>query len=111
MKISVVIAVCNGELFIKKQIKSILMQLRQYDELIVSIDNSMDETRKCVEEITDQRLIIVTGPSSGINMNFQNALEHSSGNVIMFSDQDDIWLPGRVELFLEKIQNYDFVFF
>ena len=111
MKISVVMAAFNGARYIEAQILSILQQLRANDEIIVSIDESEDKTREIVENIKDPRICVVEGPNSGINQNFMSALNHATGDAILFSDQDDKWLPGRVDLFLEKMKIYDFVFF
>ena len=111
MKISVILAAYNGADYISDQLYSILEQLRIDDEIIVSIDGSTDGTKSRVQKIFDPRLKIVDGPSKGINMNFANALSFATGDAILFSDQDDIWLDGRIDVFLEKLQLYDFVFF
>ena len=48
-------AVCNGEKYIKQQIDSILIQLEQSDELIVSYDKSEDNTYQIIEEFCNNR--------------------------------------------------------
>lgn len=111
MKISVIIAAYNGSKYITGQLNSILSQLRKEDEVIVSVDKSSDGTKSCVQEINDPRVKVVDGPSSGINMNFTHALSHATGDAILFSDQDDVWLEGRIEIFLSKLKYYNFIFF
>lgn len=61
--ISVCIATYNGEKFIKQQLTSILEQLAPADEIIVSDDNSKDNTRNIIEELNDGRIKIIDGPA------------------------------------------------
>ena len=109
MKLSVLLASYNGERFIAKQISSILDQLLSGDELIISDDGSTDRTREIVSSFNDARMTILEGPREGINANFINAYEHASGDAVLFSDQDDIWLPGRAQLYRDRLVLHDFV--
>lgn len=54
--ISVCIATYNGEKYIKKQIESILPQLNDIDEIIISDDKSVDNTLKIIKEFSDKRI-------------------------------------------------------
>lgn len=109
MKLSVLLASYNGEKFISKQIKSILDQLSPSDELIISDDGSTDKTFTIATSFNDIRLSVIKGPQEGINANFINAYENATGEAILFSDQDDIWLPGRAQLYRDKLITHDFV--
>jgi glycosyltransferase involved in cell wall biosynthesis len=97
--LSVCMATCNGSLFIREQLESILLQLGPDDELIVSDDASTDDTLKIVGSYRDSRIKILSGnvfhrPA----LNFEHALRHTNGQILVLSDQDDVWLPGRLEL-------------
>lgn len=96
--VSVVIASFNGAPFIEAQIKSILECLAETDELIVSDDGSTDQTLEIVSVLAnaDRRVRVVSGPSKGVNANFENALRCSVGDVIFLADQDDIWKSWKV---------------
>ncbi|WP_304409721.1 glycosyltransferase family 2 protein [Faecalibaculum rodentium] len=96
MKISVVMAACNGAKFIDEQIFSILPQLDLEDELIISLDPSIDATEGIIQSITDPKIRVISGPGKGVMKNFENALEHATGDVVFLSDQDDVWLPDKV---------------
>ncbi len=109
MRLSVLLASYNGEKYIAKQIKSILDQLSSSDELIISDDGSTDQTIEIITSFNDPRLSIIEGPREGINANFISAYENATGEAILFSDQDDIWLPGRAQLYRHKLVNHDFV--
>ena len=107
MKISVALAAYKGEQYIAEQIGSILGQLGENDELIVSDDFPSGKTRAVVEAISskDKRIIYLEGPGKGVVKNFENALKACSGDVIFLSDQDDVWLPGKVEAVINEIEN------
>lgn len=101
MKVSVAMAVYNGEKYIKEQVDSILVQLASEDELIVSVDKCTDKTVEILQNIQkeDNRLKIFYNPyKPGVVKNFQNAVEHCSGDIIFYSDQDDVWMSDKVDL-------------
>ena len=103
--ISVCIATYNGEGLIKTQLESILPQLGVDDEIIISDDHSTDHTREQVLSFNDSRIVLVDGPALGSPIpNFENALRHAKGDYIFFSDQDDKWMPGKLETCLSKLQ-------
>lgn len=97
--ISVCLATYNGNKFLLEQLKSILIQLSADDELIISDDHSTDNTRLIIEGLNDPRIKVVLNTSlkKGSVPNFENALGHCSGRYIFLSDQDDLWLEGKVE--------------
>ena len=110
MKLSVLLASHNGERFIASQIFSILSQLLPQDELIVSDDASTDRTIEIVSSFEDPRVILLNGPNEGINANFRHAYKYATGDAVLLSDQDDVWLPGRAQLYRDKLVLHDFVF-
>lgn len=107
MKISVALAAYKGEQYIAEQIESILSQLGENDELIVSDDFPSGKTRTVIETLSsqDKRIIYIEGPGKGVIKNFENALKVCSGDVIFLSDQDDVWLPGKVEAVMNEFRN------
>lgn len=105
VRISVCMATYNGEKYIEEQIKSILNQLSINDEIIISDDNSTDNTIHIIENLKDNRIKIFYNKSEkGYTRNFENALMHSSGKVIFLSDQDDVWIEGKVENVLKELE-------
>ena len=110
MKCSVCMAAYNGEKYIKEQIDSILRQIGDEDELIISDDGSEDSTVKIIESIDDDRIILLHNTiRHGYTSNFENALNHASGDLILLSDQDDVWLPQKYETVKGLLAEYDFV--
>lgn len=108
--ISVCIATYNGEAFIKAQLMSILSQLDESDEIIISDDCSKDNTLDIIKRIGDDRIRIVENPyDKGYVSNFENSLLHARGKIIFLSDQDDIWCSDKVDTCMKYLQDYDFV--
>ncbi|MDO4725678.1 MAG: glycosyltransferase family 2 protein [Porphyromonadaceae bacterium] len=104
--ISVCIATYNGEKYIRQQLATILCQLQPEDEVIISDDGSNDNTLDIIASLKDKRIKVfhhkksdskAKYPFEYVTRNFENALRHAGGNIIFLSDQDDIWLPAKVQ--------------
>ncbi len=96
MKISVVIATYKCEQFIEQQLDSICRQTRKADEIIISDDRSPDRTLEVVKNYIEQNQItnvkvVQNSENKGHFFNFLGALELVTGEIICFSDQDDVW--------------------
>lgn len=102
-------ATYNGEKYIREQVLSILNQLGQDDELIVSDDGSKDKTLQVLEEFNDPRIKIINGPRRGLTYNFENAIKNAVGDFIFLTDQDDVWEPKKVERMVAALQTVDLV--
>ena len=107
MKVSVCMAAYRGERYIEAQIRSILSELREGDELLVSDDAPGGETERIVRAFAqaDARVRYLRGEGRGVVRNFERVLSAASGDVLFLSDQDDVWLPGKVEAVLREIEN------
>lgn len=107
-RISVAIATYNGEDFIEDMLRSVLAE-KKIDEIIISDDSSGDNTRTIIDRISDSRVKIITGPTKGLIKNFENALKNTSGDIIFLADQDDVWIPNRVENMCSALESNDLV--
>jgi glycosyltransferase involved in cell wall biosynthesis len=105
LKISVAMAVFNGEEYIGEQISSILAQLNKDDELVISDDNSTDNTKAIILDFceTNSQIKFLKGPCNGVIQNFENAIYACSGDIIFLCDQDDVWLLNKKETVLEAL--------
>ena len=106
--VSIAMAVYNGEKYLREQIDSILNQLALNDELVVSYDESSDSTIDILTDYQkrDERLKVFKNPyRPGVVKNFQNAVEHCSGDFIFFSDQDDVWMPNKIVRVLKEFED------
>lgn len=97
--ISVCMTSYNGEKYIKKQIDTILANLTDEDELIISDDGSTDLTKELILECNsvDGRVKLIDGPKQGVIANFENAIMAARGDFIYLADQDDIWTLDKVK--------------
>jgi glycosyltransferase involved in cell wall biosynthesis len=110
--ISVVMATYNGETYLKKQLDSLIAQTYDNVEIIVSDDNSTDSTLKILQQYKEKHGITVvsnTKKNKGLNGNFSNGLLLAKGEYISLCDQDDIWQPNKLEILLERIDDFDIV--
>jgi glycosyltransferase involved in cell wall biosynthesis len=97
-KISVCMTSFNGEVYIEKQIRSILPQLNEGDELIICDDCSSDTTVDIINSIQDSRIKLhINQKNLGFIRNFDRCIQMATGDIIFISDQDDIWKPNKVE--------------
>lgn len=100
----------NGERFINDQLQSILKQLSEDDELIVSDDASTDNTVAIIRGLEDPRIrSVINEGEHGYTRNFENALRYATGDVIFLSDQDDIWCEHKVLRMTEALKDNDLV--
>lgn len=98
MKISVCLAMYNGANYLEPQIRSILDQLSQSDEIVVVDDCSQDESVQIVNSFGDSRIRLIRNDVNlGILETFERALRESAGDILFLSDQDDIWRSDKVE--------------
>lgn len=107
--VSVAMATYNGEQYVKEQIESILLCLKNMDELIISDDGSSDKTCEIIRNISkvDSRIKLIEGPRTGIVNNFENAIKHCSGKYVFLSDQDDIWHTNKVEKVVDAFEKHN----
>ena len=101
MKFSVALCTYNGGRYVGEQLDSIAAQTRQPDELIICDDRSTDETVRVVEEFAKSAgfgvRLYVNGRNLGSTKNFERAIGLCGGELIALADQDDVWLPGKLE--------------
>ena len=102
-------ATYNGEKYIKEQMDSILCQLSDIDEVIVSDDASTDSTISLLQSYNDPRIKIYNNNSRHPSFNFENALKHAKGDIIFLADQDDKWLDGKVSIMTNALKVADLV--
>jgi len=108
-KITILMATYNGEKFLSEQLNSIINQTHSNWELWIRDDNSTDNTLKIISKYTrlDKRIKLYTDDlgNLGVVRNFGTLLEGIEyDNYVMFSDQDDIWLPFKIEITLIKMK-------
>jgi glycosyltransferase involved in cell wall biosynthesis len=101
MKASVAMCTYNGAKFLQKQLESIANQTIKPSELIVCDDGSTDQTLAILEEfalVTQFPVAIHQNATQlGVVKNFEKAISLCTGDLIFLADQDDIWMPEKIE--------------
>lgn len=101
-------ATYNGARYLDAQMESIVPYLESSDELVVSDDGSSDDTREIIEGYKNKysNVHLIDGPCKGVVKNFENGILHAENDIIMFSDQDDVWLPEKLPLMRKLFDDY-----
>ncbi len=105
MNVSVCMATCNGERFLREQLDSLLPQLNETDELIIIDDVSCDGTREILAAYTDSRIHCYSNSMRlGHVQSFARAIIQARNAIIVLADQDDIWVNGRLQHMKEQLE-------
>ena len=108
--ISVCMATFNGGKFIREQLESILSQLPPDAEIVVADDGSTDDTLLVVDSLKESCIRVLPAERHlGVIYNFERALRASKGEIVFLADQDDVWLPGKLEKCLAALNEVDLV--
>lgn len=98
--VTVAMATYNGAKYLEEQLDSILSQTLKPTDLIVCDDASDDRTCNILEKYQAKGLLrfYINESRLGYVGNFQKAVSHAKpDHYIALSDQDDIWLPRKLE--------------
>lgn len=111
VKISIIIPVYNSEKTLEKCLKSILCNNSKLFELILINDGSMDNSEEvCLKfKKNDARIKYVYQENNGVSAARNRGIEEAIGQYIMFVDADDMLDEKCIDVFLEKIDNNDFL--
>ncbi len=108
--VSVCLAAYDGASWIDEMLTSVLAQLGPHDEVVVVDDASRDETASLVEAYGDPRIRLHRNETNlGYVRTFERAMRLSTGDVLLLADQDDVWLPGRVDAMAAALQHHGVV--
>lgn len=106
--VDILLSTYNGEEYLKDQLDSIRRQTFANWRLLAYDDGSSDKTCQILKEYSskDSRIHQVKlGSRTGDpGRNFLNLLALSDAPYVMFCDQDDVWMPTKMETFLHKAQ-------
>jgi glycosyltransferase involved in cell wall biosynthesis len=99
--LSIALCTYNGAAYLNEQLESIAAQTRTPDELVISDDQSTDDTLRLIEEFAAPAgfpvRLSINQTNLGIAKNFEKAISLCRGDVIVLSDQDDVWHNDKLE--------------
>ncbi len=109
--IAILLATYNGEQYLRQQLDSLLGQTFKDIHLYVRDDGSTDTTPQIIREYARRHLNITVLEEGEKNMgskwNFEHLLRAAHADYYMFCDQDDVWLPNKIELSLLKMRQME----
>src|SRR5579864_1027599 len=103
MHLAISIAMCtfNGARCLPAQLRSIVMQNRPPDQLVLCDDGSSDATAdiaaKFARSAPFEVRIVRNAANLGSTKNFEQAISLCHGSVIALADQDDVWYPDKLQ--------------
>jgi len=111
--ISIVMATYNGEKFLREQVDSLLAQTYSNLEFIFVDDASQDGTLSILREYAsrDSRIQLIENlVNKGYRKTFENGILHARGEFIALSDQDDYWIPSKIDELVNSIGDYSLIY-
>lgn len=113
---SVSVALCthNGAAFVREQLLSILNQSVRASEIVVSDDASTDDTVGVALAVVAEwgaagapapAIVVLRNETAlGVTANFEQALSACTGDILVLSDQDDVWQPEKLSVIVAAFQ-------
>ncbi|HXW98294.1 MAG TPA: glycosyltransferase [Methanomicrobiales archaeon] len=104
--VSAILPVYNGERYLAATLESLLGQTYPSIEVVAVDDGSTDRSTAILEEYRDRfggRLLVLTVPNGGVSRARNLGVERAKGAYVAFIDQDDLWLPAKVERQVEAL--------
>jgi glycosyltransferase involved in cell wall biosynthesis len=111
-RVDILLSTFNGERFIERQIESVLQQMDSACRLLIRDDGSTDATMAVVRPFVAQqprRVVLLDDRSPGLGScsSFGRLLEQADADYVLFCDQDDVWLPGRIAKTIGRIKEIE----
>ena len=107
-EIEVILPVYNGARFLEEQVDSIFAQTVRPIRLIIRDDGSSDDSIRIIRKLKSHYgcwlYVLPEGPNLGCTANINLLLQETTASYIALSDQDDIWLPNKLENSLRALR-------
>lgn len=109
--VAVLLAVYNGAKYLEEQVESIMHQTYQNVICYVHDDGSTDDSKELLMELKEKypskMIVLEYPPTGGAKENFLSLLRGRTEPYIMFADQDDVWLPEKIEKTLAEMKKIE----
>ena len=105
--IDILLSTYNSEKYLEEQINSIINQSNEGWNLLIRDDGSSDNTlqiiSKYIDRFSTKIFLTSSGENIGIVKSYETLLRESKSEYVMFCDHDDVWLPDKIQLTLDKM--------
>lgn len=109
MKISVLLAVYNGEKYMEKAIDSVLSQTHSDLELLIGLNGCSDTSSEICKRYSDNRVRIFEYEEPGKARTLNKMLKETEGEFLALQDHDDVWLPKKLEEQIVYATDFDVI--
>lgn len=108
-KVTIVMSTYNGEKYVKEQLDSILNQTYKNIDIVIRDDGSRDNTVKIIESYQKKysNIKLITGKNLGFIKSFFELLRLVESDYYAYADQDDVWMPNKIELAVNELSKLD----
>lgn len=108
MKVNILMSTYNGQRFLAQQLDSVLNQTYKDWTLLIRDDGSSDRTPEIIADYAsrDPRIHFINPDKRenlGVVKNFYTLLKYQEADFYFFCDQDDVWLPEKLEFQMEEL--------
>lgn len=106
-RVLILLSTYNGEKYLEEQLESFMVQTGVDVNILVRDDGSTDRTREILDRWQQkEKLTWYKGENIGWAMSFMNLVQHATeADYYAFSDQDDVWLPEKLNTAVTKLNN------
>jgi glycosyltransferase involved in cell wall biosynthesis len=104
--VAVVVATYNGATYLRAQLESIVQQTYKPSQIIIVDDASLDDTLQVANNFAAHHpevMVVQNETRLGYIKNFEKGMLLANANYIALSDQDDIWMPNKIEVLIHAI--------
>jgi glycosyltransferase involved in cell wall biosynthesis len=111
--VSVVLGTFNGERYLEEQLRSVLEQTYKQLEILAIDDGSSDGTVRILRQFAalDPRIrVVINERNLGFIRNFEKGCSLSAGHWVALCDQDDFWMPDKVEKMVAGIGQFPMIY-
>ena len=110
--VDILLATYNGADHLAEQIESLFAQDYPHWRVLARDDGSSDHTAGILRLYADrdpERFILIDqgGGNLGFVGNFATLMQHSTADYLAFCDQDDVWLPQKLTVSLDKMRELE----
>lgn len=110
-KVAILLATYNSAQYLEDLLESIINQTYHLWALYIIDDGSLDNTLSILHSYTQKydNIILINNKTlhNGAKNNFMNLLSQIDAEYYMFCDHDDIWLPKKIEISIERMRSLE----
>ena len=104
--VAVVVATYNGATYLRQQLESIVQQTYKPSQIIIIDDASVDDTITIADAFAaahPEVMVVQNETRLGYIKNFEKGMLLANASYVALSDQDDIWVPNKLEVLIHAI--------